>query len=162
MKIDRDTVEGLARHCEIDLRQDTADWDDCDKCKSLAPTLRALRAALDSLTPSVVSPQAGQVTDAMVEGALDTYYKEWIEYAYPLASSGDSAASSQRALVEAGKSCYESLAECVVTLRHARTFIASREKMHPDGIGLYDADVTVAQEALAAYTAALDAAGRGS
>jgi len=24
------------------------------------------------------------------------------------------------------------------TMRHARTFIASREKMHPDGVKLYD------------------------
>ena len=28
--------------------------------------------------------------------------------------------------------------EIVTTLRHARTFIVSREKMHPDGVKLYD------------------------
>jgi len=28
--------------------------------------------------------------------------------------------------------------EILTTLNHARTFIASREKMHPDGIKLYD------------------------
>jgi len=30
------------------------------------------------------------------------------------------------------------LLECLVTLRHARTFIGSREKMHPTGIELYE------------------------
>lgn len=30
------------------------------------------------------------------------------------------------------------LLECLVTLRHARTFVTSREKMHPTGIKLYD------------------------
>lgn len=30
------------------------------------------------------------------------------------------------------------LRECLVTLRHARVFIASREKMHSTGIELYD------------------------
>lgn len=32
----------------------------------------------------------------------------------------------------------DTLLECLVTLRHARTFITSREKMHPTGIDLYD------------------------
>jgi len=30
------------------------------------------------------------------------------------------------------------LAEIIVTMRHARVFISSREKMHPTGIQLYD------------------------
>ena len=30
------------------------------------------------------------------------------------------------------------LDECVITLRHARVFICTREKMHPDGQKLYD------------------------
>jgi hypothetical protein len=30
------------------------------------------------------------------------------------------------------------LQETLTTLRHARTFITSREKMHPDGVQLYD------------------------
>lgn len=32
----------------------------------------------------------------------------------------------------------ELLREVAVTMRHARTFITSREKMHPTGIDLYD------------------------
>jgi len=30
------------------------------------------------------------------------------------------------------------LSEMIVTLKHARTFISSRNKMHPTGIELYD------------------------
>ncbi len=30
------------------------------------------------------------------------------------------------------------LIECLVTLRHARVFCDSREKMHPTGLELYD------------------------
>jgi hypothetical protein len=30
------------------------------------------------------------------------------------------------------------LDELLVTLKHARTFITSRQKMHPDGVELYD------------------------
>jgi hypothetical protein len=33
---------------------------------------------------------------------------------------------------------YELCDEVLVTLKHARTFITSREKMHPDGVKLYD------------------------
>lgn len=39
------------------------------------------------------------------------------------------------------------LAEALVTLRHARVFVTSREKMHPTGVNLYDqlmADIEVA------------------
>jgi hypothetical protein len=39
------------------------------------------------------------------------------------------------------------LLECLVTLRHARVFIGSRERMHPTGIELYEkltADVETA------------------
>lgn len=30
------------------------------------------------------------------------------------------------------------LEDALVTLRHARVFVTSREKMHPDGVKLYD------------------------
>lgn len=42
------------------------------------------------------------------------------------------------------------LLECLVTLRHARTFVTSREKMHPTGVGLYDKLVTDIEGALTA------------
>jgi hypothetical protein len=32
----------------------------------------------------------------------------------------------------------DTLLEALVTLRHARVFITTREKMHPTGVGLYD------------------------
>ena len=32
----------------------------------------------------------------------------------------------------------ELLDELLLTLKHARTFITTREKMHPDGVELYD------------------------
>lgn len=38
--------------------------------------------------------------------------------------------------------------ECLVTLRHARTFVTSREKMHPTGIKLYDCLIVEIAEAL--------------
>lgn len=40
------------------------------------------------------------------------------------------------------------LEEVLVTLEHARTFITSREKMHPTGVGLYDEDIAKLREAL--------------
>lgn len=40
------------------------------------------------------------------------------------------------------------LLECLVTLRHARTFVTSREKMHPTGIELYDNLIVEIGEAL--------------
>lgn len=43
----------------------------------------------------------------------------------------------------------ELLAEVEVTLRHARTFIVAREKMHPDGIDLYDKGLAKVRAALA-------------
>jgi hypothetical protein len=45
------------------------------------------------------------------------------------------------------------LRECSITLAHARTFIVSRERMHPDGVALFDA----AMEATRALLAAPDA-----
>lgn len=41
------------------------------------------------------------------------------------------------------------LLECLVTLRHARVFVRSREKMHPTGIELYDQLVKDVEFALA-------------
>ena len=46
----REAVEALAYHCETVLRADTEDWDECEKCQSLAPTLRTLLAEVDRLT----------------------------------------------------------------------------------------------------------------
>lgn len=40
------------------------------------------------------------------------------------------------------------LREALITLRHARVFIGSREKMHPTGIGLYDDLVEQIEKAL--------------
>jgi hypothetical protein len=40
------------------------------------------------------------------------------------------------------------LLECLVTLRHARTFVTSREKMHQTGIELYDNLIVEIAEAL--------------
>jgi hypothetical protein len=40
------------------------------------------------------------------------------------------------------------LEECLITLRHARVFISSREKMYQDGIDLYDQAMHKAQAAL--------------
>jgi hypothetical protein len=40
------------------------------------------------------------------------------------------------------------LLECLVTLRHARVFIRSREKMHPTGQELYDGLVRDIEAAL--------------
>jgi hypothetical protein len=40
------------------------------------------------------------------------------------------------------------LIECLVTLRHARVFAASREKMHPTGLELYDQLVIDVENAL--------------
>jgi hypothetical protein len=40
------------------------------------------------------------------------------------------------------------LTESLVTLRHARVFITSREKMHPTGVELYDQLVTDIEFAL--------------
>jgi hypothetical protein len=40
------------------------------------------------------------------------------------------------------------LHEALVTLRHARVFITSREKMHPTGVELYDRLVTDIEAAL--------------
>lgn len=40
------------------------------------------------------------------------------------------------------------LLECLVTLRHARTFVTSREKMHPTGVELYDKLIIDTQNAL--------------
>lgn len=40
------------------------------------------------------------------------------------------------------------LVECLVTLRHARTFVISREKMHPTGIELYDKLIVDVENAL--------------
>jgi hypothetical protein len=40
------------------------------------------------------------------------------------------------------------LAECLVTLRHARVFIGSREKMHPDGQQLYEDCIAAARAAM--------------
>jgi hypothetical protein len=42
------------------------------------------------------------------------------------------------------------LLEALVTLRHARVFITSREKMHPTGVQLYDSVIVEIQKALAA------------
>lgn len=50
-------------------------------------------------------------------------------------------------LVEAAKAA-------LATMRHARVFIGSREKMHPDGQALYDADVAALAAALSADEAA--------
>lgn len=40
------------------------------------------------------------------------------------------------------------LLECLVTLRHARTFVTSREKMHQTGIELYDNLIVEVADAL--------------
>jgi hypothetical protein len=50
------------------------------------------------------------------------------------------------------------LTEALVTLRHARVFISSREKMHPTGIGLYDQLVKDIEFALASPGPALASA----
>lgn len=42
------------------------------------------------------------------------------------------------------------LLECLVTLRHARTFVTSREKMHPTGVELYDQLIVDVEGALKA------------
>lgn len=42
------------------------------------------------------------------------------------------------------------LLECLVTLRHSRTFVTSCEKMHPTGVELYDKLVTDIESALTA------------
>lgn len=49
------------------------------------------------------------------------------------------------------------LLECLVTLRHARTFVTSREKMHRTGIELYDNLIVEVAEALSAPEPALPA-----
>jgi hypothetical protein len=40
------------------------------------------------------------------------------------------------------------LAICVATMSHARVFVASRERIHPDGMTLYDVDLAAARRAL--------------
>ncbi len=40
------------------------------------------------------------------------------------------------------------LREALITLNHARIFIATREKMHPTGIALYDDLVSQIEEVL--------------
>jgi len=67
-------------------------------------------------------------------------------YIHPPAPSPASAASSQRALVEAGKACYEAL---------------NMAKDNVRAIDLTGSEIRQISTALAAYTAALDAAGRG-
>lgn len=44
----------------------------------------------------------------------------------------------------------EILLECLVTLRHASTFVRTREKMHPTGLELYDQLVKDVESALKA------------
>jgi hypothetical protein len=46
------------------------------------------------------------------------------------------------------KSHSDLLREALVTLRHARVFIGSRERMHPTGISLYDDLVGQIEKAL--------------
>lgn len=47
-----------------------------------------------------------------------------------------------------GERLREAAAAALLTLRHARVFIGSREKMHPDGQALYDSDVAALAAAL--------------
>ena len=49
------------------------------------------------------------------------------------------------------------LLECLVTLRHARTFVTSREKMHQTGIELYDNLIVEIGDALEAPEPSLPA-----
>ena len=48
----------------------------------------------------------------------------------------------------------EAVEAALLTMRHARVFIGSRQKMHPDGQALYDADVEVLSAALASLSPA--------
>lgn len=51
---------------------------------------------------------------------------------------GDDEKPEWRPAEAAARDRKELLREVAVTMRHARTFITSREKMHPTGVELYD------------------------
>ncbi len=64
----REAVEALAYHCETVLRADTEDWDECEKCQSLAPTLRTLRAEVERLT-AIKDQATGDVREVCATNA---------------------------------------------------------------------------------------------
>jgi hypothetical protein len=113
--------------------------------------------------PPAQSPASAQTEQQVLIETLRTTFmlKPYLRDVV-IATFGDSAASSQRAqtlaLVEAGKACYEAL--ILQRKLHAHDLRHPTDKLLDPQIDKLTV-FTIADKALAAYTAALDAAGRG-
>ena len=138
------------------------EWLQCCSCGhegplrySLTEAVAAWNAAIQSdgvTIPADHVADAGKMVAARLRDEIGREAKDWRHNAYTrvmLAQWHDRLAAAPKAPpVAQEEGVEEAAAAALLTLRHARLFIGSRQKMHPDGQALYDSDVAALAAAL--------------